>query len=108
MSGIAEDLTQRLTVRYRLALTGVSGLLTITLHLTVPRLGLPWLDALLMAAPWLGLGIALLAVTGLPHAFNIIDGYNGLSGMVTIIVCLALAHVALQVGDRGLAALMVS
>ena len=109
VSGIAEDLTQRLTVRYRLALTGVSGLLAITLlDLTVPRLGLPWLDALLMAAPWLGLGIALLAVTGLPHAFNIIDGYNGLSGMVAIIVCLALAHVALQVGDRGLAALMVS
>ena len=108
VSGIAEDLTQRLTVRYRLAFTGMSGLLAITLlDLTVPRLGLPWLDALLMAAPWLGLGIALLAVTGLPHAFNIIDGYNGLAGMVAIIVCLALAHVALQVGDRGLAALLV-
>ena len=53
-------------------------------------------------------GIALLAVTGLPHAFNIIDGYNGLAGMVALIVCLALAHVALQVGDRGLAALLTS
>jgi len=108
VSGIAEDLTQRLTVRYRLAFTGISGLLAINLlDMTVPRLGLPWLDALLVAAPWLGLGIALLAVTGLPHAFNIIDGYNGLAGMVAIIVCLALAHVALQVGDRGLAALLV-
>ncbi len=108
VSGIAEDLTQRLTVRYRLAFTGVSGLLAvILLDMAVPRLGLPWLDTLLVAAPWLGLGIALLAVTGLPHAFNIIDGYNGLAGMVAIIVCLALAHVALQVGDRGLAALLV-
>lgn len=108
VSGIAEDLTQRVAVRYRLAFTGVSGLLAISLlDMTVPRLGLPWLDALLSAAPWLGLCIALLAVTGLPHAFNIIDGYNGLAGMVAIIVCLALAHVALQVGDRGLAALLV-
>ncbi|HEY9207424.1 MAG TPA: glycosyltransferase [Acidovorax sp.] len=108
VSGIAEDLTQRLTVRYRLAFTGVSGLLAIILlDMSVPRLGMPWLDSLLAAAPWLGLGIALLAVTGLPHAFNIIDGYNGLAGMVAIIVCLALAHVALQVGDRGLAALLV-
>uniref|UniRef100_UPI00261F3B3F MraY family glycosyltransferase n=2 Tax=Comamonadaceae TaxID=80864 RepID=UPI00261F3B3F len=109
VSGIAEDLTLRLTVRYRLAFTGISGLLAVNLlDMTVPRLGLPWLDALLVVAPWLGLGIALLAVTGLPHAFNIIDGYNGLAGMVAIIVCLALAHVALQVGDRGLAALLVT
>jgi UDP-GlcNAc:undecaprenyl-phosphate GlcNAc-1-phosphate transferase len=74
-------------------------------------LGLPWLDAhsLLLAAPWLGLAwLVLLAVAGLPHAFNIIDGYNGLAGMVALIVCLALAHVALQVGDRALAALLVS
>ncbi|RCX10896.1 glycosyltransferase family 4 protein [Extensimonas vulgaris] len=109
LGGIAEDLTQRLPVRSRLVLTGVSAVLAVAwLGLAVPRLGLPWLDALLAAAPWLGAGIALLAVAGLPHAFNIIDGYNGLAGMVALIVCLALAHVALQVGDRALAALMVS
>ncbi|MBP3979806.1 glycosyltransferase family 4 protein [Acidovorax sp. JG5] len=109
VGGIAEDMTQRLTVRYRLVLTAASGLLAIwLLGLSVPRLDLPWLDMLLTAAPWLGYAIALLAVAGLPHAFNIIDGYNGLAGMVALIVCLALAHVALQVGDRALAALLVS
>jgi len=50
----------------------------------------------------------VLALTGLPHAFNIIDGYNGLAGMVATIICLALAHVALQVGDRTLAAMLVT
>ena len=106
--GVAEDLTQRLAVRYRLALTGISGVLAVAmLDLTVPRLGLPWLDALLITAPWLGWAIAVVAVMGLPHAFNIIDGYNGLSGMVALIICLAMAHVALQVGDRSLAALLV-
>ncbi|MDU7589037.1 MAG: glycosyl transferase, partial [Acidovorax sp.] len=72
-----------------------------------PRLGLPWLDMLLRQAPWLGMGVVLLAMAGLPHAFNIIDGYNGLAGMVALIVCLALAHVCLQVGDRALASLLV-
>src|SRR3990167_945154 len=109
VGGIAEDMTQRLTVRYRLGFTAVSGVLAVVLlGLSVPRLDIPWLDMLLSAAPWLGFFISLLAVAGLPHAFNIIDGYNGLAGMVALIVCLALAHVALQVGDRALAALLVS
>ena len=109
VGGIAEDMTQRLPVRFRLAFTASSGVLAVLLlGLSVPRLDLPWLDVLLTAAPWLGCAIALLAVAGLPHAFNIIDGYNGLAGMVALIVCLALAHVALQVGDRALAALLVS
>lgn len=109
VGGIAEDMTQRLSVRYRLGFTATSGVLAVLLlGLSVPRLDLSWLDMLLSVAPWLGFAIALLAVAGLPHAFNIIDGYNGLAGMVALIVCLALAHVALQVGDRALAALLVS
>lgn len=108
LGGIAEDMTQRLSVRYRLLLTLVSGGLAVwLLELNVPRLGLPWLDMLLRQWPWLGMGIVLLAIAGLPHAFNIIDGYNGLAGMVALIVCLALAHVCLQVGDRALASLLV-
>ncbi|MDD2545134.1 MAG: glycosyltransferase [Burkholderiaceae bacterium] len=109
LGGIAEDVTQRLSVRYRLLLTGSSAALAVALlGVAVPRLGLPWLQPLLDSMPWLGVGLAVLAVTGMPHAFNIIDGYNGLAGMVALIVCLALAHVALQVGDRALAALLVS
>ena len=109
LGGIAEDLTQRLAARHRLALTALTGVLAAwLLDLSVPRLGLPWLDAVLAHAPWLGVALAVLAVAGLPHAFNIIDGYNGLAGMVALIVCLALAHVALQVSDRALATLLVT
>ena len=109
LGGIAEDMTQRLSVRYRLGLTGASGVLAVLmLDLMLPRIGWPWMDAWLGITPWLGIAIVVLAVAGLPHAFNIIDGYNGLAGMVALIVCLALAHVALQVGDRALAALLVS
>ncbi len=77
------------------------------LGMTVPRMGLVWMDAALSAAPWLGMALAVLAIAGLPHAFNIIDGYNGLAGMVAVIICAALTHVALQLGDRELAAILV-
>jgi UDP-N-acetylmuramyl pentapeptide phosphotransferase/UDP-N-acetylglucosamine-1-phosphate transferase len=106
--GIAEDMTQRMTVRYRLILTLLTGLLAVyLLGMTVPRMGLVWMDAALSAAPWLGMALAVLAIAGLPHAFNIIDGYNGLAGMVAVIICAALTHVALQLGDRELAAILV-
>lgn len=104
--GVYEDLTQRLAVRYRLLLTVLAGLLAVGfMGLTVPRLGWDAVDAVWSWSVWPGLLLALLAVTGLPHAFNLIDGYNGLAGLVALIVSLALAYVALQVGDRQLAVL---
>lgn len=109
LGGMAEDATQRLAVRWRLMLTGLAGVLAVTLlDLRVTHLDLPWIDGWMAAVPWVGVAVALLAVAGLPHAFNIIDGYNGLAGMVAMAICLAMAHVALQVGDRALAVLLLS
>jgi len=108
LGGIGEDVTQRLSVRNRLWLTLLSSALACWwLGLSVPRLGLPWVDEAMLAFPWLGVAVAILAICGLPHAFNIIDGYNGLAGVVALLVCLAVAHVALQVGDRQLAAMVL-
>lgn len=108
LGGVAEDLTQRMSVRYRLCLTALSALLAcLLLNLTVTRLDMAWLDAGLTLWPWAGVALAFVAVCGLPHAFNIIDGYNGLAGTVALLVCLALVHVGIQVGDRELAAMVV-
>lgn len=105
LGGAYEDVTQRLAVRFRLGLTILSaGLACWLLGLSVARLDLPGVDAVLMSLPWLGVALAVLAICGLPHAFNIIDGYNGLAGTVAVMIGLALAHVALQQGDRQLAA----
>jgi UDP-N-acetylmuramyl pentapeptide phosphotransferase/UDP-N-acetylglucosamine-1-phosphate transferase len=107
-AGVAEDVTHRLAARYRLAATSIAAVLaTMLLELTVPRLGIPALDTFWHATPWLGVALAMLAMGGLPHAFNLIDGYNGLAGLVALICALALAYVSLQVGDRQLAALMI-
>lgn len=108
LGGAYEDMTQRLGVRYRLGLTALSAVLACwLLGLSVSRLALPGIDTALSAFPLLGVALAIFAICGLPHAFNIIDGYNGLAGTVAILIGLALAHVALQVGDRQLAALVL-
>ena len=66
VGGMVEDVTQRLAPRYRLLLSALTALMAVgLLGLQLPRLDLPWLDGLLAAAPWLGVFIALLAVTGL-------------------------------------------
>ncbi len=106
--GAYEDVTQRLSVRYRLTLTAISAALACGLMgLSVNRLGLPGIDSMLLAMPWAGIVLAFIAISGLPHAFNIIDGYNGLAATVALLVCLAIAHVALQLGDRQLAAMVI-
>lgn len=106
--GIYEDLTQRLGARYRLALTLCAAVLAVyLLGLAVPRLGLQLVDGWWGMSPWPGIVLAVLAITGLPHAFNLIDGYNGLAGFVALISSFALAYVALQVGDRQLAAMVL-
>lgn len=106
--GAAEDATQRVPVRWRLALTGLAGLTAVaSMGVSVSRLGWPWLDAWWSAWPVLGMALAVLAIMGLTHAFNIIDGYNGLAGSVAVMIALALAHISLQVGDRELAAVAI-
>ena len=108
LAGCFEDYTQRLSVRWRLVFAGLSAALGCALlGLAVPRLGLGGLDASWAAVPWLGIALAWLAVAGLPHALNIIDGFNGLAATVAILICSALVHVALQLGDRQLAGVLV-
>lgn len=108
LGGIIEDLTQRVSVRYRLGLTIGSALLVCwLLGLGVSRTGIGLVDGWLQAWPYAAILFAAVAIGGLPHAFNIIDGYNGLAGTVAVLVCLAVSHVALQVGDRQLAAMVI-
>lgn len=104
--GALEDATQRVPIRWRLAATALAGIVAVWgLGLSVQRLGFPALDAWWARAAWPGMLLAVLAIMGLTHAFNLIDGYNGLAGSVAVLIGLALTHVALQVGDRQLAAI---
>ncbi|MBX3586312.1 MAG: glycosyltransferase family 4 protein [Ramlibacter sp.] len=106
--GVYEDFSARLSAKWRLSITVCAAAFACwCMELQVPRLGVAWIDPFWVAMPFLGIGLALLGIAGLPHAFNIIDGFNGLAGTVATLICLALAHVSLQVGDRQMAAFMM-
>lgn len=107
-TGLAEDLTKRVSPRVRLLGTlaaAATALGWTGVHLQ--RLDLPWLDAWVgwvpAGAPWpwapLGVAITLIGVTGLSHAINIIDGFHGLAAGVSIFMFGALGYVAWAVGD---------
>ncbi|QHI97912.1 glycosyl transferase [Xylophilus rhododendri] len=106
--GIAEDVTQRVRIGLRLVFTlSSAGLFCYLFGLSIIRTDIGLVDGFLSAWPVLGLLFAVFAIGGLPHAFNLIDGYNGLAGTVALLTCLAISHVALQVGDRQLAAMVL-
>ncbi len=108
VSGVVEDMTHQLRARWRLVSTTLAALLAVLVFgLSLPRLDIPGLDTLWAGVPLLGTLVAVVAVSGLPHAINIIDGYNGIAGLVSLICCMAIAYVALAVGDRELAGIVV-
>lgn len=108
LAGMFEDYTQSLGPRWRLAASASSAALGCwVLSLYVPRLGLPIFEAAWQSLPYLGVGLAFVALSGLPHAFNMIDGYNGLAGIVAVLVSCALSYVALLLGDRLVAAMLI-
>ncbi len=101
-AGLIEDLTKRVSVSKRLlatALSAVFGGLLLGGWLT--RLDIPGIDYL-MAFAVVSVLVTCFAVAGVANAFNLIDGYNGLAGMVAVIILTGLAYVANQVGDRAI------
>ena len=97
--GITEDVTKRISVRKRLFFTAISSALVIQLlHIQVIKLDIPIIDFLL-TAPFIGALFTIFAMTGLANAYNIIDGFHGLSSMVGVITLLAIAYIGYIVAD---------
>jgi UDP-GlcNAc:undecaprenyl-phosphate/decaprenyl-phosphate GlcNAc-1-phosphate transferase len=97
--GLTEDLTKIVSVRMRLLFTALAaGLAVHYLGAQIPRLDIPGIDYL-FNFPLVAIVFTVFAITGLSNAYNIIDGFNGLSSMVGIITLLGLAYVSFIVGD---------
>jgi len=106
--GAIEDCTQKLSPRWRLVLTALASLLVIYwLNASVPQIGLPAVDVWWQSSPVFGIGLAFIGLVGLTHAFNLIDGYNGLAGLVAVLIGSSLAYVSFMVGDRELVVVSV-
>jgi UDP-N-acetylmuramyl pentapeptide phosphotransferase/UDP-N-acetylglucosamine-1-phosphate transferase len=101
-TGLAEDITKRISVRVRLITGFISGaLLMYFFTITSIRIGVWGLDTLLLNV-WVAVIFLCIACAGLANAYNIIDGFNGLASMVAIISTAAIAFVAFKVGDLEL------
>ena len=100
VAGLIEDLTKKVGPVPRLLATFVAAALGFwLLKAELSRLALPAVDQLLQQYWLLSLLITIIAVGGVAHALNIIDGYNGLASMIAILIFLALAYVSYKVGD---------
>ena len=96
--GLAEDLGYLASPRKRLVAAAVSGAVFISLMgQWVPRTGIPGLDIALQWSPF-AMTFSLFLAVGISHAFNLIDGLNGLAGSTALGAALALATIAHQAG----------
>lgn len=60
------------------------------------------IDNLKLAYPFAAIAITCFAIGGVANAFNIIDGYHGLSAMVAVIILSGIAYVVFQVSNYSI------
>lgn len=80
LSGAAEDLGYPVAPAGRLVAALASSVLVVWFGETwISHTGVPWLDVLLAWSP-LAIVVSVVAAAAVAHAFNLIDGLNGLAG----------------------------
>ncbi len=98
--GFIEDLTKKVGVKSRLFATATSAFIAgHFLESWIFSVQIFGIDNLMEIYPWVAIIFTCFAVAGVANAFNIIDGYNGLSSVVCIIILLGLSYVAFQMED---------
>ncbi|MGE0072334.1 MAG: glycosyltransferase, partial [Thiomonas sp.] len=109
LAGGFEDVRRHVPPLWRaLATLLAASLATWLLGASVQRIGLWPLDPWLQTWPLLGAVIGVIAIGAMPHAVNMIDGYNGLAGMVSFMIFGALGYVAFKVSDALIMALSLA
>lgn len=101
--GIIEDISQRVAPIWRLFASFTSaGIASWLIGAILPGISVPVIDFLFSSYPLFALAFTVIAVGGMCHSLNIIDGYNGLASGVSGMILLALGYVCFEVGDRQL------
>ena len=105
--GLVEDIRKSVSVRLRLGVALIAGALAYGLAgVRVPALGLPVIDDLILGLPLISLMapllFTLLAVAGMVHAMNIVDGLNGLLAGITLLILGVLAAVSASFQETAL------
>jgi len=97
--GFLEDVTKKVSPKWRLIGGFISGILAFFLiSAKVTRVDIPFIDSFL-SIPVVSLIFTAFALGGVSHAFNIIDGFNGLTSGVAMLVFGAYAYVSFLHND---------
>ena len=100
--GFLEDITKRISVLARLIVTMLAALLgSFLLGATIRSMDIPELNWLLQIN-LIAIVFTMVAVGGVANAVNLIDGFNGLAGGISMMALMALGYIAYQVGDVSL------
>ncbi len=97
-AGLAEDLGFEVSPAKRLLAAIAAGLATMALlGFWLPRADVPGLDLLL--DHWVvGVPVTLFITVSIAHAFNLIDGVNGLASLAAMVAAAAMAVIAHRAG----------
>ena len=108
ITGFIDDVLKGISPAYRLVLSFiVAGLACWLLNIDFHRSGAEWVDQQLLSSPLLAYPLAIFMIAGVMHAFNIIDGCNGLMLGCAILFSAALLFITLKVGDSDLAVIFL-
>ncbi|WP_165937606.1 MraY family glycosyltransferase [Antarcticimicrobium sediminis] len=99
-AGLMEDLNVGASPRTRLfAAMASSALMILLTGYHIPTLGIPALDGIMRYWP-VGVLFTVFATAGVSHAFNLVDGLNGLAMSIGIVAACALGMIAVNMGDQ--------
>ena len=100
IGGIGEDTGFNITPSLRLVLSFVSAFVAgLLLDQWVSRIGIPGLD-LIVATTFTAAIVTIIIAGGFSHAFNLIDGLNGLALGVAIMMAVSLAMIGYLKADN--------
>ena len=98
--GLLDDLYFKISPVYRLLGASISSIIAITLLKTwLNRVDVFFVDQLFLLAPVAVLFTMTFATTGVAHAFNLIDGLNGLSLGISLATSFFLTVIAWITSD---------
>lgn len=98
--GVLEDVLKKISPKVRLLAAALSALLVyLLLNVYLTRIGIPYLDNI-FEIKLIALCFTIFCIAGIANAINIIDGYNGLASVVSMIIFFAIAYVGFKVNDQ--------
>ena len=108
LGGFGEDTGFEVSPKMRLLLSFFSAVIAgLLLNTWITRSGVPGLDWVLTIT-FCSILFTITLSGGICHAMNLIDGLNGLSLGLTLMMAASLAMISVQVGDAAMATLILA